>query len=914
MTGRRFHHNSSSIPCFILLVFLGLVCRVTLAQVTVPPNAGKDCAVCHLEWVSSFKESAGIVLLEAPQKPLVAESDTCLGCHDGSVSDSRRQVWLEHGHRTGIEPVKGMKVPSELPLDSGKLACRTCHTAHVAGFNESLKDAVFLRVRNEQDQLCKTCHADKTGGADVGSHPLVAMKQAFPPALTAAGAHSGPKNDQVLCQSCHTAHGSKEDKLLLMATNASQLCVSCHETMRPAMWDTDPTHNHPQNPPIHKASQLKAIKEMGTQLGADNHLVCLSCHKMHNGHSGKAMLADTLIDSALCIRCHEERKPMLGTAHDLRKTAPNELNIRGETPGQTGLCGACHTFHTYMRKATPTPADPQGLCVTCHSEGQVAAKHSSTLFHPVDLGPDRVPKNNTLLLTPSTKDPNRKALTCMSCHDPHDSKHPNLLRLPSEQTCANCHSDLSTSLAKPHDFTGQKEIKNALGHTADDVGRCAFCHSVHEAKGQMMLAATKDPIKTMDDGCIQCHKPDAMARKHPVAKFNHPSGPMVKSKAPLADLKLGVSLFDADFHTSATGSVSCSSCHNVHVGEKQSKALLRTSTTTELCIQCHSSEAKMAGSQHDVKVCKKPFPAEAAKSNDLCLSCHRSHGNDLDRRLWTITPTKGQNADDGACLVCHADQAWSLANRADHAGLTLHPQAILASSAISKIKHSLPLIESKELSSKSSATLACKTCHEPHAPPKITALLRISIGQSAVDVCAKCHVEADDIKTSMHRPLEMANHKLEDHACAPCHQVHTTDGMERKHLWAANVFAKGENESEKLCLSCHSSTGGASIPAISSHPVTNLKDIRKATTRPSSLVDQFGQVSQITCNTCHLSHGRHADAKIDLRASRGRAEVASLKTMLRPNVDREFCAACHGIDGAKLYLYFHDPKKRRVAK
>ena len=137
----------------ILCGFLFLVCAwPACAQLgNTPPNTGGNCSVCHIEWMDSFKEPAGALLIDPPGKAVVADSDSCLGCHDGSVADSRRMVWLEHGHRTGIVPPAGMKVPAEFPLDKGKLACRTCHTAHVAGFTESPKDAIFLRMRNEQE-------------------------------------------------------------------------------------------------------------------------------------------------------------------------------------------------------------------------------------------------------------------------------------------------------------------------------------------------------------------------------------------------------------------------------------------------------------------------------------------------------------------------------------------------------------------------------------------------------------------------------------------------------------------------------------------------------------------------------------------------------------------------------------------
>ena len=48
----------------------------------------------------------------------------CLGCHDGSVGDSRRTVWVEHGHLRGITPPDGMTVPKDLPLVDGTIVLK----------------------------------------------------------------------------------------------------------------------------------------------------------------------------------------------------------------------------------------------------------------------------------------------------------------------------------------------------------------------------------------------------------------------------------------------------------------------------------------------------------------------------------------------------------------------------------------------------------------------------------------------------------------------------------------------------------------------------------------------------------------------------------------------------------------------
>jgi predicted CXXCH cytochrome family protein len=855
-------------------------CRPCEAQLgNIPPKTGKDCTICHLEWVESFQHSDRAILLDAPNHSVVAEADACLDCHDGSVADSRRQVWVERSHSVGVKPSAGMNVPAELPLDNGQVSCRTCHTAHAAGFNESLKDAVFLRIRNERDQLCKACHTDKTQGTTLGSHSLAQLDRPFPNTLLAAGAHAGPRHDQVLCQSCHTAHGGKDQQLLLMQTDASQLCITCHETMRPAMWDKDPTHNHPQNPPIHKPEQIRAIADMKTQLGAEDHLVCLSCHKMHNAQPGKAILADTLHDSTMCIRCHQDKKAMIATAHDLRKSAPNELNARGESIGESGFCGACHTFHSYTRKRTPMPGDPQGLCSNCHSPGQVAAKHVGTMFHPVNLPVALLKSNSSLPMLESAAGAS-KSMTCLTCHDPHAPKHAPFLRAEKTQLCAECHADLAQSLAKPHDFSDRRDIENALGQTPAAAGRCGFCHSVHQAKGPMMLAATDAAIKVLDDACTQCHRLDGMARDHPKAVFNHPSGSAAIVKQAI-DLKLP--LFK--------GSVACGSCHDVHGNERVSSALLRAATATELCTQCHASEAKMASGKHDPRITTTP-----GHNKDLCLICHRAHGNDRAKQLWTVSLASGQTGGDAACTACHGDQLWSDQAVATRAGATLHPHAIPANSVVMK-PHQLPLGPN--------AAILCATCHDPHASPRVPSLLRIEARESANEICAKCHAEAQQLKTSMHESSHLLPaDQNPQQACAPCHRVHSAPRTVKQLLWSSRVFEKGKDQAEQMCLGCHSESGRAAAPAVYSHPRTTLADIKLGTTQPTTLTDRFGNINRITCTTCHLAHG------CDSATTPDSVDVLSTKPMLRPDVARSVCAACHGLDASRRYLYFHDERKR----
>lgn len=919
MNATRERMKDASLTSFIIhhFAFIILLCASdAFAQhvAQLQPNSGRDCAVCHLEWVDSFNLPRSITLMDKPAKPQAAESDMCLGCHDGSVADSRREVWLEHSHKTNVTPSAGMTVPQELPLEDGKLACRTCHSAHAADGSVNFQDIVFLRVKNDTGQLCKSCHTDKNQGPEAGSHPLTHLDAKLPKVLADAGSHAGADQRQVVCQTCHAAHGSRTDHLLVMSADSNQLCVTCHDQIRPAMWRADRAHEHPQSPPLRTASQRQAIKDMGTRMGPDNTLVCLSCHKVHHGQAGRAMLADTLADSRMCIRCHEDRANMANSAHDLRKMAPQERNALGQTPQQSGPCGSCHTFHSYARAATPNNGDPQGVCTTCHDEGQVAAKHTGQPFsHPSDIEEGHLPKDIKLALYPSRLDPKKKSVACLSCHDPHQMKQPHFLRSTGDELCANCHGDKVQTMAGDHDFTKNKDLKNARGRTGQEAGKCGFCHAVHNANGPAMWVATPNTPANPDALCAECHRPGAVAADHPVAKFNHPTGPDAKPTAVPANPNLP--LFNAQAHPTSSGFVSCASCHDLHQSGKASKNYLRTAGVTDLCLGCHAEKGQIAGGLHDATTqTAKPWPGNKKKPTDLCTGCHKPHSNDEQRQRWAVAPQFAIGNSDAYCAGCHPNSAPTADHQQPKIGAMMHPQTVPADSATRKVAHNLPLEQTK--ASQSPDTIVCKTCHDPHTNGGVQHLLRTRQGAIAHELCLSCHQEPQFVLNSMHSPELLDPEKPVGHACHPCHATHAVKGSGKTLLWAARKNPNGATPSEQLCLGCHSPAGGAKVPSVVRHPETALKKLTEATTQPTELQKKLAAIDQITCSTCHLPHGRDIAAPTAPETTQpvATAHRSAIKPMLRPDVDREICATCHGFDSTRVYLYFHNPKKRDSIK
>ncbi len=173
------------------------------------PTSVKECAICHYKWVDTFFEDGESTELAVyPSGAVVASEAMCFSCHDGSVVDSRARMLRGHGHRTGTPPPDDMAIPEVFPLDDrGNMECATCHTAHNIPVNAAdAGETIFLRMSNRNSAMCKECHADKLGGLETGNHPLVRTE--VPAWLVDSGAKASSHGNELICETCHSAHGS----------------------------------------------------------------------------------------------------------------------------------------------------------------------------------------------------------------------------------------------------------------------------------------------------------------------------------------------------------------------------------------------------------------------------------------------------------------------------------------------------------------------------------------------------------------------------------------------------------------------------------------------------------------------------------------------------------------------------------
>lgn len=85
-------------------------------------------------------------------------------------------------------------------------------------------------------------------------------------------------------------------------------------------------------------------------------------------------------------------------------------------------CGSCHRPGT--AKAGELKKSLSALCLDCHSGRKPPAEHK------VDIIPSMAVKG--LPLTDGR-------ITCVTCHDPHQNMHGNLLRMKTTDLCLVCH-------------------------------------------------------------------------------------------------------------------------------------------------------------------------------------------------------------------------------------------------------------------------------------------------------------------------------------------------------------------------------------------------------------------------------------------------------------------------------------------
>jgi len=383
------------------------------------------------------------------------------------------------------------------------------------------------------------------------------------------------------------------------------------------------------------------------------------------------------------------------------------------------------------------PATPAAPCSACHDQPE-AWKAKKSIHAPVDAG------------------------ECLSCHNPHASRHGSLLRRDVTKTCLSCHEDLAAAM-RSGGAHGALESEKA----------CLSCHDPHAADRGSLLSNVPSEL------CVTCHenrgKLDALAHPHPPAadaECLSCHDPHVSKHASLgieAEPSLCASCHEvagpgmAKTHKGIPISAArCSSCHDPHGSE--SAGMLRFATHAPFaegtCDTCHDPASK-------------PVAELRAGAKDLCLTCHDA-------------PTRGHEipgSEKGACVACHTPHAASteILIRAREAEVCLACHEGVKARRERSEAHHPPM----------NGTSDCTFCHQLHTGAPPTFLKK----QDVLETCSTCHGGHSEFSHPMGKGVADPSHPGKYVDCLSCHDPHGTP-------YKAFLLA---DPTRDLCVRCHTS-------------------------------------------------------------------------------------------------------------
>ena len=241
----------------------------------------QGCESCHGPGKKHMEDAtnpATIISFKGKNSKFISE--TCLTCHAGKESHNnyrRGEHWRND------------------------VGCTECHSPHSATTKETLPgsnayisdssknnpgNAAAAMLKNNQPQLCLTCHAE--------------TKSQF-----AKPFHHKVLEGTMKCSDCHNPHGGFEAKQTKLAVGADASCIKCHANK--------------QGPFVYEHAPLKIEG-------------CTTCHIPH-GSSNPKMLKRASVRQ-MCFECHT------GITEEISPQAPS---LHNQAQVRYTQCTVCHS-------------------------------------------------------------------------------------------------------------------------------------------------------------------------------------------------------------------------------------------------------------------------------------------------------------------------------------------------------------------------------------------------------------------------------------------------------------------------------------------------------------------------------------------------------------------------------------------
>lgn len=617
-------------------------------------------------------------------------------------------------------------------------------------------------------------------------------------------------------------------------------------------------------------------------------IYCRTCHSAHTRGGSGNVLKDAVFlrtegaPADLCVACHcnflggpSQGMHPLG---EMDQPVPQSLvEVGARIPqGSTQLdCLVCHEGHGALGDLLLVQkTETNELCFSCHEQMRPGMFRDDQTRPPHPFAVMNDQQRAAVDRAGAQVGPNGE-LICLSCHKMHGAKSDRFILTfgnVESDTCLQCHSDKQVIDETPHDLrTNYPDSVNDHGMRVTDAGACSACHLFHNYARPLERSAL-DP----QGECMNCHKPDGLAAAKALGDLNHPKE-------------------------------SCDSCHDPH---DATNVKFLKKPTPDLCLECHEDKGALRGGPHDFIKNAPQTPDVIIAIRDTCLACHRTHGTTLTGlfRVPTVVEAYGPDA---ACLGCHPRA--SSKSRSDIT--MMHPTEDTYGD------HGLPLSTQPDSGRE---LIGCRTCHDPHrgGDPK-SRMLRIGPDEDQDAVCLKCHLDQAGVLRIGHAPDTLLADGFENtDACQPCHSVHGDPlKTEPRFLWSRELDAEPTASSPRFaptrhCVACHREGGPVAPPAIATHPAADMfNPFQPSDAGYLPLFNDNGEIDptgNITCKTCHLTHGHAATSPENARrfGALPPRERRARQWHLRSFGPASVCTTCHGADALRRLMYFHDPVRR----
>jgi predicted CXXCH cytochrome family protein len=751
-------------------------------KVTIPailPLSNKDeiyCGTCHTAHGPGAPPAGDLPAPASFFRVRNLDSSMCEMCHTNESAFKRSN---SHPLKTaGFElPDRLFEFGSIKAQDRNKIICQTCHKVHGAS-----GDKITI-VDNKNSELCIVCH-DKQKSLIDTKHDLRLSLPGEKNIKQQQASQTGP------CSACHTPHNAAGKKLwarrLDPGSPAPQMCLACHKQDSGYQIKRVGRHSHPIN--IDSSKKIMMTGDLPLFLAdatpnPNGRVQCFTCHDVHRwdanspANKGQKNLEGDASNSflrlangsssALCLECHNDKKQVISTDHNLKITAPQAKNLQQFTVGESGPCGACHIPHNGAGQRLWSRKLAAGnfasvACISCHDQNagfqtKSIGKHS----HPLnaDLG-SQTTGSLPLFSANGIKNPAGK-IQCFTCHDAHrwdprkptDNKGLNLegdgsnsfLRIPSSQSstlCLACHDDKKQVITSDHNLQiTAPEEKNLKGFTAGISGPCSACHIPHNAGGLRLwskqLSGDKDFLSQL---CTGCHAPNRAAPAKLIGPNDHPVNVSFQKLDAAAAQRVAAELplYGGGGNKTPAKKIACLTCHEPHTWEPHrarplsnygaknvegnaTSSFLRKANfpSSDLCITCHSDKALVEGTEHDLRVTAPKATnllGQTVEESGPCSACHLAHHSPNKLKLWArkYAPVSDKvSIINALCRSCHSKGNIA---EAKIPGITIHPEGKLINNVLqlARVRANWAPIYSKNGEETNVGYISCPTCHNSH--------------------------------------------------------------------------------------------------------------------------------------------------------------------------------------------------------